>query len=58
MEPPWDGGMKVCSNDPGNMTKTASMPIYGKNLLCIQLADVVETWYIASATGLLPSLLK
>ena len=32
MEPPWDGGMKVCSNGPGHMTKMAAMPIYGKNL--------------------------
>ena len=32
MELLWDGGMKVCSNGPGHMTKTAAMPIYGKNL--------------------------
>ena len=32
MKPPWDGGMKVCSNGPGHMTKMAAMPIYGKNL--------------------------
>ena len=32
MEPPWDGGMKVCSNDQGQRTKMADMPIYGKNL--------------------------
>ena len=32
MEPPWDEGMKVCSNDPGHMTKVAVMPIYSKNL--------------------------
>ena len=32
MESPWDGGMKVCSNGPGHMTKMAAMPIYGKNL--------------------------
>ena len=32
VEPPWDGGMKVCSNGPGHMTKMAAMPIYGKNL--------------------------
>ena len=32
MEPPWDGGMKICSNGPGHMTKMAAMPIYGKNL--------------------------
>ena len=44
MEPPWDGGMKVCSNDPGHMTKMAAMPIYGKNLLLRnQMADDLET---------------
>ena len=32
IEPPWDGGKKVCSNSPGHMTKMASTPIYGKNL--------------------------
>ena len=32
MEPPWDGGTKVCSNGPGHMIKMAAMPIYGKNL--------------------------
>ena len=31
MELLWDGGMKVCSNGPGHMTKMAAMPIYGKN---------------------------
>ena len=30
VEPPWDGGTKVCSNGPGHMTKMADMPIYGK----------------------------
>ena len=32
MEPPWDGGTKVCSNGPAHMTKMAVMPRYGKNL--------------------------
>ena len=32
MEPPWDGGTKVCSNAAGHMAKMATMPIYGKNL--------------------------
>ena len=30
VEPPWDGGTKVCSRGPGHMTKMAAMPIYGK----------------------------
>ena len=32
LEPPWEGGTKVCINGPGHMTKMATMPIYGKNL--------------------------
>ena len=32
MEPPWDGGTKVCSNGPGHMTKVPAMPIYSKNI--------------------------
>ena len=31
MEPPWDGGTKVCSESRGHMTKMAAMP-YGKTL--------------------------
>ena len=32
MEPPWDGGTKVCSNGPGHMTNMDAMLISGKNL--------------------------
>ena len=32
MDPPWDGGTKICSNGPGHMSKMAPMPIYSKNL--------------------------
>ena len=32
VEPPWDGGTKVCSNGTCHMTKMAAMPIYDKNL--------------------------
>ena len=32
VEPPWEGGTKVCINGPGHMTKMAAMPLYGKNL--------------------------
>ena len=31
MEPPWVGGMKVCSQELDRMTKMAAAPIYGKN---------------------------
>ena len=30
MEPPWDGGTKVCS--PGHITKMAAIPIHSKSL--------------------------
>ena len=33
VEPPWDRGMKICSNGPGRMTNMAAMPINGKNFL-------------------------
>ena len=32
VEPLWEGGMNVYINGPGQMTKMAAMPIYGKNL--------------------------
>ena len=32
MEPPWEGGRKVCINGTGHLTKMAAVPIYGKNL--------------------------
>ena len=32
IEPPRDIGMNIYSNVPGNMTKLASRPIYGKHL--------------------------
>ena len=32
VEPPWDGGTKVCSTGPGQMTNMATMPTCGQNL--------------------------
>ena len=62
VEPPWDEGMKDCSNGPGHMTSMAVMPIFGKllrNLLCWnQEADDLESLYAASGTQALPSLFK
>ena len=62
IEPPWDIGMKICSNVPGHMTKMASSPIYGKTfknlLLWNQEADDLETRYTASGTQVLPNLFK
>ena len=54
------GGTKVCSNGPGHMTKMAATPIYGKNplknLLQIQKADDLRTWYVSLGMWGLPSL--
>ena len=51
VEPPWDGGTKICSSGPCHMIKMAAMPIYGKTLknllLWNQKADDLETWYAA-----------
>ena len=62
VEPPWEGGTKVCINGPGHMTKMAAMPIYGKNLKNLLLqnrrADFHETWYVASGTPAHHSLYK
>ena len=32
VKPPWDMGMKICSNGLCHMNNMATMPIYGKNL--------------------------
>ena len=63
MEPPWDKGMKICSNGLCHMTNMATMPIYGKknlkNLLLLnQKANDLESWYAASGTWVLPNLFK
>ena len=42
VEPPWDGGTKVCSNGPGHMTKMAAMPIYGKKNLLLRNQKVYD----------------
>ena len=31
LEPPWDEGMKDCSNGSDHITNMATMPIYDKN---------------------------
>ena len=62
MEPPWDGGKKVCSNGPGHMTKMAAMTVCGKNLKKFsppeQKAHDLETWYAASGARVLPNMFK
>ena len=46
----WDGGTKVCSNDPCHMTKAAAMPIYGKSLKNLLLWNhrVLEYYRVCS----------
>ena len=58
VEPPWDGGTKVCSHGPGhktNMAAMSSMVKTFKNLLWNQKADDLESWYSAWGTRVLPS---
>ena len=52
MEPPWDGGTKVCSSGPGHMPNMATMPIY-----MVKTYDL-ETWYVASGARVLSNLFK
>ena len=50
VEPPWEGGTKVCINGPGYMTKMAAMLTYGKNpskIFFSEWPDLHETWYVA-----------
>ena len=60
VEPPWEGGTKVCINGPGHMTKMAAMPIYDKNLKNLLLQNQksydLETWHVASRTQAVHSL--
>ena len=51
MQTSLDGGTKVCSNGPGNMTKMVAMPIYGKtfkNLEQNQTADDLGTGMVCT----------
>ena len=59
VEPPWEGGTKVYINDPGHMTKMATMLKTFRNLLLWnQWTDFHETWYLASGTPAHYSLYK
>ena len=44
MKPPWDGGMKDCSNGPGHMTKMAAMPVCGKSLQKSSSPELKGLW--------------
>ena len=64
VEPPWEGGTKVCINGPGHMTKMAAMPIYGKNLKKSSSPEPAGqfsrnlVWYVALETPAHHSLYK
>ena len=62
VEPPWDRGTKICSNDPGHITKLATIPLYGKNHKKSSFLEPKGqwpwNWYVASGAQVLPSLLK
>ena len=62
VEPPWEGGTKICINGLGHMTKMAAMPIYVKILKNLLLqhrwADFHETCYVALGTPAHHSLYK
>ena len=45
IEPPWDNGMKICSNVPGHMAKVASRLIYGKNLKKKNPSSEPRSWW-------------
>ena len=51
--------MKIYMNELGNMTKMATVLMYGKNhLLQAELTYDLETQYVASGTRVLPILFK
>ena len=50
MELLWDWGTKVCSNGPGNMTKMAAMPKYGKNLKKNLFSPEPNVWNIGCSS--------
>ena len=60
MDPPREGGTKVCINGPGHMTKMAATLIYGKTFINLLLENRkcydLETWHAASRNQALQSL--
>ena len=59
---PYDRLAKIYTNCTGHMTKMATTPIYGKNLLNVffpnQKANGLGTWYVALGMWALPDLHK
>ena len=64
VQPPWDGGTKVCSNSPGHMTMISWPPCpYMVKTFKIFFSgtktnDDIETWYVASGAQVLLSVFK
>ena len=54
VDPPWDKGIKICSNGLGHKTTPISGEKLQNLLLGNQEADDLETWYTASGTWELP----
>ena len=52
VEPPWDEGMKGCSNGSGYMTNMAAMPKYGKNLKKSSSLESKGRWPWKSVSGI------
>ena len=54
--------MKIYTNELGDMTNMATMPIYGKNLknllLQKQQTNDLETWYVALSMQVLSKVFK
>ena len=53
MEPPWDGGTKLCSKGPCHMTKLATTPIYGKKV-CSNDDPELTLIYFTARSNLVP----
>ena len=62
VEPPWEGGTKVCINGPGHMTRWPPCPYMVKTfknlLLQNQKSYDLENWHVAFGTQALQSLYK
>ena len=60
MKTPYDKLVKIYTNCTGHMTKTATMPIYGKNLLDILFSGTngLGTLYVTLGMWSLPDLHK
>ena len=61
VESQWEGGMKICINGPGHITKMVATPICGTfKILLLQNPKSydLETWYAAPGIQDLQSLYK